>query len=87
MSDITPQGVQIQTIVFADGRVEITYVEDRDISEWGMMGRTAVIHINEDTEAELADLVDSATTLLDHWLGLRRNPSPPRLRGRPRTEG
>lgn len=86
MSDITPQGVQIQTLVFGDGRVEITYVEDRDVNEWGILGRTAVIHISEDTQTEMEELVDAATTLLDHWLALRRNPAPPRLRGRPRSD-
>lgn len=79
--------VQIQSIMLSEGRVEISYLEDRDVNEWGILGKTAVIPITEDTELELTELVDAATALLDHWLGLRRNPTAPKgRRGRPSDE-
>lgn len=77
------EDVQIQAVAFGEEAVEITYLEKRDITDIGILGKTAVIYINEAVATEAAELRSAAEDLLDVWLTQRRNPAPS-YKGRPR---
>lgn len=65
-------GVQVHSITFGD-RIEISYIEESDVSPAGMMVKTIVVNA-EVVRPEVDDLVDSALTLVDAFLEAHRNP-------------
>lgn len=69
-------GVDIQSIAFADSRIEIVYAEERDVnSQSGIIEfRTIVIPMSFIEEAG-KDLLDSAQELVDAALIKKRNPA------------
>lgn len=74
---------QISSVMFGEGSIEISFLEPRDMNDWGLLAKTAVIHISEETAAEAAELRSAAEELLERWLTIRRNP-PARFKGPPR---
>ena len=65
-----------QSIIFEDSGVQVSYFNEAERDERGMLIRTAVIS-PADLKAELDDVFDSLTQLIAAWEGLRRQPRVP----------
>lgn len=69
------EGPQIQNINLGD-RIEVTFVEPRNIHLPAGMEITTVVIDPTVVRDELADLIDSAISLIDAYMERRRNPAP-----------
>lgn len=77
-----PSDIKWQSIMFGERTTEISYIEDRDRSEIGILVKTAVCQ-NSSVQEELVEVEAALLELLDRWLTLVRNP-PEEIRGRGR---
>lgn len=68
-------GVDIQTIAFGNGQVEITYAEERDTdSPSGIIEYRTLVVPHGVIDGALAELLDSCREVLDTALIAKRNP-------------
>lgn len=73
MSEELPPDVKFQSAMFGERMTELSYIEERDKSDAGMLVKTAVIQ-NEAVPEELAEILSALLELLDRWLTIMRNP-------------
>jgi hypothetical protein len=66
----------MQSVIFEDRGVQVSYFVENERDDRGMLIRTAVIN-PLDLKAELDDVFDSLTQLVMAWEGLRRQPPVP----------
>lgn len=66
-----------QSVIFDDAGVQVTYYDEAERDERGMLIRTPVMN-PLDLKPEIEELFDSLTQLVEAWEGQRREVRAPR---------
>lgn len=67
--------VRIQSVAFGDERIEVTYIEDRDVyRDGGLMARTIVIPVRAVDDTLINEAFEAVQAIVDEYLIRQRNP-------------